>query len=378
MEFTFATAGSIHFGAGTARRLPEFVVPLGSHVFLVTGERADRHVALVDDLPVVGTFALAHEPTMDDARRATAEARASGADVVVAIGGGSVIDLAKAVGVLVTSGADPLDHAEVIGAARPLPASSVPVVAVPTTAGTGSEVTRNAVLSSPEHQVKVSLRGPAMLPRLAVVDPELALGCPAQVSGNSGMDALTQCLEPFTSSAANPLTDGFCRTGLGAAARSLRTVCIDPDDLDARTDMALCSLMGGLALANAKLGAVHGLAGVLGGVTGAPHGAICGTLLPSVTMVNIAAMRERDPDNPALGKYAHAAELLCGVPALEAAVAWIDETVRFIEVDGLQALGFDPSRIDWVVEQAQRSSSMKGNPIELTADELRFVLENSL
>ncbi|MEL4357732.1 MULTISPECIES: iron-containing alcohol dehydrogenase [unclassified Luteococcus] len=376
--FTFATAGSLRFGVGVAGQLGEVVESLGSRVLLVTGNSPERYQHLHGDLGVVAGYRVGHEPTMVDARQATQLAREASADVVVAIGGGSAIDLAKAVGILLVSGGDPLDHAEVIGKGQPLPNHSVPVVALPTTAGTGSEVTANAVLASPDDQVKVSLRSPAMLPRAALVDPELTLACPAQVTAASGMDALTQCLEPFTSPFATPLTDGFCRTGVEAAARSLRDAYREPKNIAARTDMALCSLMGGLALANAKLGAVHGLAGPLGGMIGAPHGAICAALLPGITAANVAAISERDPQNPALGRYREMARLVTGVDEVEALVGWLSETVRVLEIGGLAELGLTEDRIDEACDKAFRSSSMKGNPIALTREELAFVVRGSL
>ncbi|MEL4505469.1 iron-containing alcohol dehydrogenase [Luteococcus sp. H138] len=376
--FTFATAGSIRFGAGVAAQLDEVVAGLGSRALLVTGGSPERYQHLHGSLPVVAHYAVGHEPTMADARDAVALAREVRVDVVVAIGGGSAIDLAKAVGILLVSGGDPLDHAEVIGKGQPLPTSSIPVVALPTTAGTGAEVTANAVLASPDDQVKVSLRGPAMLPRFALVDPELTLACPSHVTASSGMDALTQCIEPFTSPFATPLTDGFCRAGIEAAARSLRTAFQTPDDLAARTDMALCSLMGGLALANAKLGAVHGLAGPLGGMIGAPHGAICAALLPAITSANVAALTERDPQNVALERYRELARLVTGVDEVEALVGWLSETDRVLEIGGLAELGLTEDRIDEACDKAFRSSSMKGNPIVLTREELAFVVRGSL
>lgn len=377
-SFSFSTSGQVRFGVDAARDLVEAAGSLGSRAMLVTGANPSRHAELTEGLAVLADFQLAHEPTMDDAREAVQRARAAKVDLVVAIGGGSVIDLAKAVGILLVSGGDPLDHAEVIGRGEPLPTTSVPVVAVPTTAGTGAEVTANAVLASPADQVKVSLRSTAMLPRVAIVDPRLSVDCPPGVTASSGMDALTQVIEPFTSPFATPLTDGFCRTGMQAAARGLRQAFVDGQDLAARTDMALCSLMGGMALANAKLGAVHGLAGPLGGMTGAPHGAICAALLPAVTATNVSTLTERDPHNPALGRYREAAELLTGVAEVEALVGWLTETVRTLEIGGLAELGLAEDRIAEAVDKAARSSSMKGNPVVLTTDELTFVLNGSM
>lgn len=368
--FTFATARSIRFGAGVAAELASAAA--GRKVFLVTGANPSRH-AITTQLPTVGHIEVTSEPTFELARQAVALCRTSGADLVVGVGGGAVIDLAKATSVLAAHDGDPLDYAEVIGAGRPLSSAKVEMIAVPTTAGTGSEVTANAVLTSVEHRVKVSLRGPSMLPDLALVDPELTLACPPNVTASSGMDALTQCLEPFTSHAANPITDGFAREGL-RRARALTTAFTQPDDLDARTDMALCSLLGGLSLANAKLGAVHGFAGVVGGMTGAPHGAICAALLAPVTIANLSAMFGREPHNPAIERYREAAELLTGARHTSALQEWLLELVRHLELPGLTKLGLAPAQYADAIAGTTRASSMKGNPITLTPSELRGVL----
>lgn len=377
--FTFATTGRISFGTGTATEIPGAVVAHGKRALVVTGAHPERYDVM--DALVEGQIAITHlragrEPTVEDARAAAAMAR--GCDVVLGLGGGSVIDLAKAAGALVAVD-DPMDHLEVIGRGRPLPGPGLPVVAVPTTAGTGSEVTANAVLSAPDDGVKVSLRGPTLLPRVAIVDPVLTLGCPPTVTASSGLDAFTQCLEPYVSPMASPLTDGFARTGLAAARRSLRAVYADGSDVEARTDMALCSLLGGLALANAKLGAVHGLAGVIGGVTGAPHGAICAALLPSVVTVTTGALRSRDPKSVALARYSKAADIVTGErhSRTDDLVSWVRETCQMLSVPGLSAYGFTAADVEDVVAAAARSSSMKGHPIELTADELRLIVQSS-
>ena len=376
-EFTFATAATIRFGAGSAAELQKHSRAAGAHAFLITGKSPDRVAKVTADLPVVGSYALDGEPAFDGARAAVAAARESGADHVVAIGGGAVLDLGKAVAALAVDGGDPMEHAEVIGEGRPLPAAGLPFIAVPTTSGTGSEVTANAVLTSPEHKVKVSLRSPAMLAKVAIVDPELTLSCPAEVTMQSGMDALTQCLEPLTSRFANPMVDALALAGLRAAGRSLVRAVDEGDNLEARTDMAFCSLMGGLSLANAKLGAVHGFAGVLGGVTGAAHGAICSALLEPVTAVNIAALLERAPKHRALAGYLNAAEALTGHRQIEALGAWLGELEHQLDLPGLEDLGLAEADHESVVDQAMKASSMKGNPIDLTRDELRGILEEA-
>jgi alcohol dehydrogenase class IV len=378
-SFTFATAGQVVFGPGAARQIPGAVVAHGTRALLVSGSRPQRYNVL-DAVQEAGvslvSMTVEREPTVEDARVAMEAAR--GCDVVLGLGGGSVIDLAKAAGALVAS-TDPMEHLEVIGPGRPLPGPGLAVIAVPTTAGTGSEVTANAVLSSPEHGVKVSLRGPTLLPRVAIVDPLLTLSCPRPVTASAGLDAFTQCLEPFVSPLASPLTDGFARTGLAAGGRSLRRAYDKGSDAEARSGMALCSLLGGLALANAKLGAVHGIAGVVGGVTGGPHGAICAALLPASVTVTVAALRSRDPSSVALRRFTEAARLVTGndTARVEDLVAWVRDTCQHLSIPGLSAHGLLADDIEHVVLAAARSSSMKGHPIELTTDELSSIVRSS-
>jgi alcohol dehydrogenase class IV len=379
--FEFATAGKIVAGAGRAAELPVMVAGLGSRVLVCTGADPARHGGLLAGLglPAV-VVAVAAEPTVELARAGVAAAREHGADVVAAVGGGSVIDLAKAVAMLLGNGGDPLDYLEVIGSGRKITQPAVPCVAVPTTAGTGAEVTANAVLASPAHGLKASLRSPLMIPRVALVDPELTVSCPPRVTAASGLDALTQCLEPFVSVRANPLTDGLAREGLRRAAAGLRAAYADGRDLGARTDMAMCSLLGGIALANAKLGAVHGLAGVIGGTTDVPHGVACAALLAPVIEANVRALRSGQPGGPALDRYAEAAKLLTGRPAasIDDGLTWIRETVSLLDVPGLAAFGVGPQHAGDVAAQAARSSSMQGNPVTLTPGDLRAIVLQAL
>jgi alcohol dehydrogenase class IV len=381
MRFEFATAGRILAGPGRAADLPAVLAGLGARVLVCTGANPLRHNALIRELgPAAALFPVAGEPTVDLARAATEAARRHGADVIAAIGGGSVIDTAKAVAMLLGNGGDPLDYLEVIGAGQPITRPSVPCVAVPTTAGTGAEVTANAVLAAPAHRLKASLRSPLMIPRVALVDPALTVSCPAPVTAASGLDALTQCLEPFVSVRANPLTDGLAREGLRRAGAGLRAAYADGTDLAARTDMAMCSLLGGLALANAKLGAVHGLAGVIGGTADVPHGFACAAVLPAVTEANVRALRAAPDGGPALDRYAEAARLLTGDPAapIEDGLAWIRETLRLLAVPGLASFGIEPSQADDIAAAAARSSSMQGNPVPLPDRTLRDIILQSL
>lgn len=377
--FELALPPRISFGAGVAASLPRVVASHGSRALVATGSSPQRVADLVEavrgaclDVVVVP---VGGEPDVDDARRAAELGRSIGADVVVAIGGGSVIDLAKAAAMLLGNGGDPMDYLEVVGLGQPILRDPLPLVAVPTTAGTGAEVTANAVLTSREHGVKASLRHPLMVPRHALVDPLLTVGCSPAVTAAAGMDALTQCLEPYVSHRANPATDGWATTGLVHAGRGLRRAVADGTDVAARTDMALASLMGGLALANAKLGAVHGFAGIVGGLTGAPHGAICAALLGPVCRANVARA-----DAALLARFDDIARWLTGDSQARAAdgLDWIDSTCALLQVPGLASYGLGPDDAATVVAGAARASSMQGNPVVLSAEELLAVYTAAL
>jgi alcohol dehydrogenase class IV len=374
--FDLAVPRRVLFGPGRADELPELLPTLGERVLLCTGRDPSRHRHLLGRVDPVAVVTVPHEPTVDQVREATGQARTAGADVVVAIGGGSVLDLGKAVAVLLGNGTDPLDHLEVVGRGVPVERPGVPCVAVPTTAGTGAEATANAVLSSPEHGVKASIRSRHLLAAVALVDPLLTLTCPPAVTASSGLDALTQCLEPYVSPRANPATDALAAEGLRRGARALRPAYEHGEDREAREEMALCSLFGGIALANAKLGAVHGLAGVVGGMVDAPHGAVCAALLAPVVEANLRALREREPAAAGLRRYAEVARLLTGRDGAtgEDAVAWLRETVAALDVPPLGALDLRPAQYAEVAAKAARSSSMQGNPVRLTEEELVTVL----
>jgi alcohol dehydrogenase class IV len=408
MRFEFATATRIVFGPGTfgdvgalasglLGRRPQPGASSGATagsgapppepraraVLVVTGRSAERarplHQALSAAGLVPAALSVPGEPTLDLVRDATRLARDAGAGLVVGIGGGSAIDTAKAVAVLATNPGDPLDYVEVIGAGRALTAPGLPWIAVPTTAGTGAEVTRNAVIASPERRVKVSLRSPLMLARVAVVDPELTHGLPPGVTASSGLDALTQLIEPFVSSRANPVADALCREGMARASACLRRA-FERDEPEAREGMSLASLLGGMALANAGLGAVHGFAAPIGGDFEAPHGAVCGRLLPAVMDVNLRAIRDREPRSPALARYEEVANILTGsdTATAEDGVRWAEELVGALGIPGLAAYGVTAADLPGLVERGAAASSMQANPVRLTPSELTGILERSL
>jgi alcohol dehydrogenase class IV len=372
MPFDFATAARIRFGAGAAQEIAKAAASMGKRALVVTGQSSTRFTGLMEG----PRFAIPAEPTIDLIRQGVAFAHQQACDVVVAIGGGSAIDAGKAIAALINNPGDPLDYLEVIGRGQPLPIPSAPFIAVPTTAGTGSEVTRNAVLASPEHRVKASLRSASMLPRLALVDPELTYELPPAVTASTGLDALTQLIEPYVSSRANSMTDLFCVEGIRSAATALPRAFANGRDAEARTAMSWASLLGGLALANSGLGAVHGFAAPIGGMFPAPHGAVCAAILPHAIAANIRALRSRAPESPVLHRYDEVARLLTGQPHATApdAVAFAADLCRRFQIPSLAAYGISQSDIPELAEKAARASSMQANPIILRPEELREIL----
>jgi alcohol dehydrogenase class IV len=376
-RFEFATAHRVLFGDGAVRDVPAAAAALGKRALLVTGASADRAAPLRAALETAGVacvpFPVPGEPTIDLIRSAPRDC-----DLVIAMGGGSALDAGKAAAAMLTNPGDPLDYLEVIGRGQPLRTRAAPCIAIPTTAGTGSEVTRNAVLASPEHRVKASLRSAGMLPHLAVVDPELTYSLPRAVTASTGLDALTQLIEPYVSVRANPMTDALCVDGIRCAARALPRVYADGSDREARAEMAWASLLGGMALANAGLGAVHGFAAPVGGMFPAPHGAVCAAILPYAFEVNVRAVRSRAPER--IGRFDEVARLVTGNPQAAAAdaAASIVDLVRQLEIPPLRTYGVTERDIPVLVEKAAQASSMKGNPVVLTREELCEIISRSL
>jgi len=379
VNFELAAPSRIIFGAGRLAEVGALAKSMGSRALVVESgsRRGEPLFALLAERGIAAsTYFVTGEPTTSLVERGAEQALAEGCDVVIAFGGGSVIDAAKAIAALITNHAPLRDYLEVVGKGQPLTERAAPMIAIPTTAGTGAEVTRNAVLMVEDECVKVSLRSPLMLPTVALVDPALTYSLPAAVTASSGLDALTQCVEPFVSPQANPLTDGFAREGIRRAATALRRAFENGQDVEARSDMCVTSLCGGLALANAKLGAVHGFAAPLGGMFPAPHGAVCARLLPRVTAMNVHALRERAPKSVALERYDEVARMLTGDSRARAeeGAAWLRTLVDDLAIPPLSAYGVESGDIAGVVAQARKASSMGGNPIVLDDGELADVL----
>ncbi|MBI5770987.1 MAG: iron-containing alcohol dehydrogenase [Verrucomicrobia bacterium] len=384
MRFDFTTPPRIIFGPGSLREAAPAARTLGAHAFVLTGRNPYRASPLLAQLATARiaatTFAIAGEPTTDHIATATARARATGCDFVIGFGGGSVIDSAKAVGALLTNPGEPLDYLEVVGRGATLAHPAAPCLAIPTTAGTGAEVTRNAVLLSAQHRVKASLRSPHMLPRAAIVDPELTLGVPPAITASTGLDALTQLIEPYTSCRANPYTDALALDGLRRAAPALRRAFRDGSDAAARADLSLAALYSGLCLANAGLGAVHGFAGPIGGAFPAPHGAVCAALLPHTIEINLRAARTRTPAAETERRYADVARALTGRPNATAddAAPFCRDLVAELQIPPLRRYGVTSEHLPALVEQSAKASSMKANPLPLTTEELTEILARAL
>lgn len=375
MRFEFFTPTKIVFGQGVFGEIGGIAKSMGSRALVVGGASApDAGPVLALAGVACVPFLTSGEPTTTLVREGTEKARSEHCNFVIGIGGGSSIDAAKAIAALLTNSGDLLDYLEVIGSGKSLAHPSAPCLAVPTTAGTGAEVTRNAVLASPEHHVKVSLRSPFMTPKVALIDPKLTVSMPPAVTAFTGMDALTQVIEPFVCARANPVTDSLCREGITRAARSLRRAFADGKNLDAREDMCVTSLFGGLALANSGLGAVHGFAAPMGGMFSAPHGALCAALLPWVMEANIRALH----DKRQLERFDEVAGILTGRAKAVEAVEWLLQLTADLKIPRLRSWGVSKDRFDEIILAASKASSMKANPTTLSREDLAKILDAAL
>jgi alcohol dehydrogenase class IV len=320
---------------------------------------------------------------VDDVDRGVELARAAGADLVIGVGGGSAIDAAKAIAGLLTNGGQAVDYMEVVGKGLKITRPALPWIAVPTTAGTGAEVTRNAVIGLPEKSFKASIRSEHLLPRVAVIDPELGLTVPPNVTASSGMDALCQLIEAYTSTGANPMTDALAVEGIELAGRALRRAYANGADLDAREDMAMAALFSGIALTNAGLGAVHGFAAPVGAKFPVPHGVVCAALLPQVIQANVTAAGNAAA-HEVLCRYAQIGRILTAQPnlddepAIQSCIAVAAGLVRDLKIPPLSRFGIGTADVPELVGLARKSSSMKYNPVKLSEDELARVLRRAI
>ncbi|WP_434618864.1 iron-containing alcohol dehydrogenase [Tabrizicola sp. M-4] len=375
--FAIAMPQRILFGRGEAQKAPSLIPPFGKRGLIIHGASATRAQWLLDALAAQGieTLALpcATEPTLAILETTLAQARPFQPDWVAAIGGGAALDLGKALAALLPATTHPLDHLEVVGKGLPLQTPPLPFIALPTTAGTGAEATKNAVIGLPDHGRKVSLRDDRMLARLAIVDPALTDHTPRATTLASGLDAITQVIEPYVSSKATPFTDALTAPAIPQGLHALERL-METEDPQARDALAHVSLTGGIALANAGLGAVHGLAGVIGGLTPAPHGAICGALLAPILRLNRAkatgeTARRLDE------VFQHIAQSLGGAAdrAPETLAAW----ARSAGLPGLTEQGLPASLHAETAKAALSSSSTKGNPVPLGVADLQQALRQA-
>jgi alcohol dehydrogenase class IV len=391
--FAISSVPRIVFGDGMRRRLPELALEFGRHVLLVTGSASFRHSPawqeLLDGLQAAG-ISYAHvsvsgEPSPQRADELAQQFRGAQIDAVIGIGGGSVLDAAKAVAGLLRVPNSVMDYLEGVGPELPYQGPAVPFIAVPTTAGTGSEATKNAVLSvQGEQGFKKSFRHDSLVARYAVVDPELLATCPSALVAADGMDALTQLLESYVSLKANPFTDALALSGIRAARDSLLPWHAGTGDLAAhRSGMAYASLLSGITLAQVGLGSVHGLAAPLGAFFPIPHGVVCGTLVAACSASNIRYLQQRTPDSPALEKYAVLGRLLADAPVLDDGAARaslldiLSDWTERMQLPRLGAYGMRAADIPRVVANC-RGSSMKTNPVVLADEEVAEILEARL
>ena len=386
--FDFFSVPRIVFGRGKLAALPDLVGPLGRTVLVVHNGSAaatlDRVAAVLKGRDVrLVPLRQRGEPTVAEVDAGLAKARAEHCTGVIGVGGGSTIDVAKALAGLQAKGGSVLDYMEVIGRGQKITQPALPWLAVPTTAGTGAEVTRNAVVGEPAQKFKASLRSDLLLPRAALIDPELAVGVPANVTAWSGMDALAQCVEAYTSTGGNPMTDALALKGVELAGRALRPAFRDGKDVAAREQMAMAALLSGVALTNAGLGAVHGFAAPLGANFDAPHGAICAALLPLVIEANIMAAAASDHPE-VVHRYADVGRALANKPhletdqALSSGMMGTQQLAADLGIPPLKRFGVTADAVPEMVALAKRSSSMKFNPVVLSDEKLADVLTRAI
>ena len=392
--FSVARLPEIRFGSGRIRETAEVLAQFGRKALLVTGGRSfvssPQWPALQESLAAHGiaweTMQVTQEPSPELVDAAVARFRHAGIEVVAGIGGGSVLDAAKAIAGLLASGNSVMDHLEGVGRGIPYAGPAVPFVAVPTTAGTGSEATKNAVLSvQGSAGFKKSFRHDALVARVAIVDPDLLAACPKDLIAANGMDAFTQLLESYVSANAGAFTDALALSGLKAFRDGFWPAWETghPQQSEGFSGIAFASLMSGITLAQAGLGSVHGLASPLGAFFPIPHGVVCGTLVEEATALNIRALRARAPQSPALKKYAVAGRLLAAVPdasheaACDALIELLRSWTERLQLPRLHTFGVTEGDIGRIV-QGSRGGSMRTNPLVLDDAELAGLLRARL
>jgi alcohol dehydrogenase class IV len=383
MILDFSTSNRIIFYPGSIKGITDLLLEFGNKVLIISGSKSNRIAYLEKYLDPnkisFQKYYTSGEPTITSVKEGISKARDLKIDALIAIGGGSVIDTGKAISAMLTNSGELEDYLEVVGEGKSILNKAKPLIAIPTTAGTGSEVTRNAVIKVQSKKVKVSLRGRKIIPEIALIDPELTLDTPPEITASTGMDALSQVIEPYISKKENSFVDLFCEDAIRRASDYLFKAYKTGNDLSARENMCWVSLFGGIALANAGLGAVHGFAGVIGGAHDIPHGVICARLLPYVFETNFKALSKRQPSNPILKKFKKIARFLIQSDNGDVidCVNWLEKLSDEMKIPHLGELGVNIKEFPEIIEKAQLSSSMKGNSIDLNTQELVRVLEKS-
>ncbi|AYV20069.1 iron-containing alcohol dehydrogenase [Vibrio mediterranei] len=376
--FQFMTSSRIIFGEGALQSSLSIINQFGYSVLLVTGQERQRADPVIHYLHSQNMryqhVAIRGEPNITMVEETAIMGRRFKPDMVVAIGGGSVLDMGKALAAIIPNQGDVYDYVEVVGRNVPLKTKPIPMIAIPTTASTGAEVTKNAVLKSGQDKVKVSLRDPDMLPDVAIVDPVLTYGTDAYTSGRGAMDAFTHLMEAYVCGEPNPLTDMVCEEGLRRLSYSIISGC-KQDNPKSRADLSFAAMLGGMAITNAKLGAAHGLASALGGKITAPHSVITARLAPHVMTENIKAAK-RAGRSDVLNRYRNMAQILTGRTnaSIEDSVLWVNMILERLELPLLSEFGVCNTSFEQVAADAMKSVAIKGNPIPLTEDRLIFIL----
>lgn len=384
MGFEFVAPRRIIFGNGSIEKIQAVANEFGHKALVVCGSGSvpiKILLGMLDEAEIsYQIFPVQQEPDIPTIKSGLSTAKSSQCEFVIGYGGGSVLDTSKAISALMTNAGDIMDYLEVIGGGKEISNSAAPMIALPTTAGTGTEVTRNAVIYSPEHNVKVSMRSPLMVPSVAIIDPELTITMPPSITASTGMDALTQNLEGYVSNKANPMTDAFAKEGIKYCSKALLRAYHHGEDKQARYEMALASLYGGLVLGNSGLGAVHGFAGPMGGIFHAPHGLICASLLPYVMKYNALELTKLKGVEDIQSRYIDIARWVTGDPeaSVEDGVSWIYNLSHQLDIPRLRDIGIKKSYFNRIIEESKVSSSMQKNPIKLDESVLESILEEAL
>ncbi|MGF1748057.1 iron-containing alcohol dehydrogenase [Vibrio cionasavignyae] len=376
--FQFMTSSRIIFGEGALQSSLSIINQFGYSVLLVTGQDRQRAEPVIHYLHSQNMryqhVAICGEPNITMVEETAIMGRRFKPDMVIAIGGGSVLDMGKALAAIIPNQGDVYDYVEVVGRNVPLKTKPIPMIAIPTTASTGAEVTKNAVLKSGQDKVKVSLRSPDMLPDVAIVDPVLTYGTDAYTSGRGAMDAFTHLMEAYVCGEPNPLTDMVCEEGLRRLSQSIISGC-KQDNPKARADLSFAAMLGGMAITNAKLGAAHGLASALGGKITAPHSVITAQLAPHVMAENVKAAK-RAGRSDVLNRYRQIAQILTSRSdaTIEDGIIWVTMILERLELPKLSDFGVCHTSFDVVAADAMKSVAIKGNPLPLTVDRLEHIL----